>query len=64
MDSDPVTAPIDNEVMWEGPVVDTPHVIVTLNKSSIQPLFLDESVCVCVCVCVCVRVCVCVCMCV
>ena len=56
MDSDPVTAPIDNEVMWEGPVVDTPHVIVTLNKSSIQPLFLDESVCVCVCVCACVCV--------
>ena len=44
MDSDPVTAPVNNEVMWEGPVVHTPHVVVTLYKGSVQPLLLDESV--------------------
>lgn len=48
MDGDPVAASVDDEVMWEGPVVDTPHVIVTLNKRSIQPLLLDESVALCV----------------
>ena len=46
MDSDPVATPVDDEVAWEGPVVHTPHVIVTLNKCSIQPLLLDESVAV------------------
>ena len=44
MDSDPVTTSVDDEVMWEGPVVHPPHVIVTLYKRSIQPLFLNESV--------------------
>ena len=44
MDSDPVATPVDDEVVWEGPVVHTPHVIVTLDKRSIQPLFLNESV--------------------
>ena len=44
MDSDPVAASVDDEVMWKGPVIDTPHVIVTLNKRSIQSLLLDESV--------------------
>ena len=44
MDSDPVATPVDDEVVWEGPVVHTPHVIVTLYKRSIQPLLLDESV--------------------
>ena len=44
MDSDPVATPVDDEVAWEGPVVHTPHVIVTLYKRSIQPLLLDESV--------------------
>ena len=44
MDSDPVATPVDDEVTWEGPVVHTPHVIVTLYKRSIQPLLLDESV--------------------
>ena len=46
MDSDPVATPVDDEIAWEGPVVHTPHVIVTLNKCSIQPLLLDESVAV------------------
>ena len=46
MDSDPVATPVDDEITWEGPVVHTPHVIVTLNKCSIQPLLLDESVAV------------------
>ena len=56
MDGYPVAASVNNEVLWEGPVVDSPHVVVTLDKSSIQTLLLDKSkiVCVCVCVCVCV----------
>ena len=53
MDSDPVATSVDDEVMWKGPVVNTPHVIVTLNKCSIQPLLLDESVALCVYMCVC-----------
>ena len=31
----PVTAPVDDEVMWEWPVVNSPHVVVTLHESSV-----------------------------
>ena len=48
MDGDPVATSVDNEVVWEGPVVHTPHVIVTLNKRSIQALLLNEPVAGCV----------------
>ena len=35
MDSYPIAAPIYDEVMWEGPVVNPPHVVVTFNESPV-----------------------------
>ena len=50
MDGNPITATINDDVMWEGSVVNSPHVIITLNKSSVQTLFLNKPKWHCVCV--------------
>ena len=44
MDGYPIATSVDGDVMWEGPVVDAPHVIITLDKRSVQALFLDKPV--------------------
>lgn len=42
MDSDPIATPVHIDVLWEGPHVHPPHVVIALHESPVQSLLLDK----------------------